>query len=105
MFSSINIAKILYPIWNELIVNKKIWFIGDGSHLPGSQNQDSERDLMEGNSKQQSDQNKRYSYMNNDSQLHIGGPIISSSSSTPGNYTDTLTYKKVQIKLNTSWRT
>ena len=66
--------------------------------MPVSQNPDPERDLMEGSSKQHgelSDQNKRYSYMNNDNQLHIGGPTISSSSNAPGGYTDTATYKKV----------
>lgn len=64
-----------------------------------SQNPDSERDMMEGASKQQqqqhemNEQSKRYSYMNSDNQLHVGNPNISSCAG--GGYTDTLTYKKV----------
>ena len=91
-------------------IRKWRWIIctGDNTHLPVTQNPDSERDLMEGTSKQQQQQQqqqqqhgelseagKRYSYMNSDNQLHVGGPSISSCANTGGGYTDTLTYKKV----------
>ncbi|KAK0076436.1 hypothetical protein PV326_010782, partial [Microctonus aethiopoides] len=78
---------------------------GDGTHLQSSQNPDPERELMEGTSKQHSEmveQNKRYSYMNTDNQLHAGhagGTNISSCQNT-GSYTDTLTYKKSVSYLN-----
>lgn len=73
--------------------------LGEGTHLPASQNQETERELMEGSSKQHNEmveQSKRYTYMNTDSQLHTGhagGTSISSCQNTHG-YTDTLTYKK-----------
>lgn len=84
------------------------WYnrIGDGGHLP-SQNPDSERDLMEGTSKQHgdmADQTKRYTFMSSDNQLHTGhasNTSISSSCQNSGGYTDTLTYKKsVRISRN-----
>ncbi|XP_071636900.1 uncharacterized protein [Temnothorax longispinosus] len=47
---------------------------GDGGHLSSAQNQDPERDLMEGTSKQHGDMSdqKRYTFMSSDNQLHTG---------------------------------
>ena len=65
--------------------------------MPSSQNQDQDRDVMEGTSKQHSDiseQTKRYSFMN-ENQMHPPHSVGISSCPGTGGYTDTLTYKKV----------
>ncbi|TGZ54101.1 putative transcription factor SOX-15 [Temnothorax longispinosus] len=77
---------------------------GDGGHLSSAQNQDPERDLMEGTSKQHGDMSdqKRYTFMSSDNQLHTGHVSNTSISScqNSGGYTDTLTYKKSVGYLN-----
>lgn len=77
---------------------------GDGGHLSSGQNPDPERDLMEGASKQHGDMTdqKRYTFMSGDSQLHTGHASNSNVSScqNSGGYTDTLTYKKSVSYLN-----
>ncbi|XP_050459462.1 putative transcription factor SOX-15 isoform X2 [Cataglyphis hispanica] len=77
---------------------------GDGGHLSSAQNPDPERDLMEGTSKQHGDitDQKRYTYMSSDNQLHTGHASNTSVSScqNSGGYTDTLTYKKSVGYLN-----
>ncbi|XP_070155232.1 putative transcription factor SOX-15 [Polyergus mexicanus] len=77
---------------------------GDGGHLSSAQNPDPERDLMEGTSKQHGDMTdqKRYTFMSSDNQLHTGHASNTSVSScqNSGGYTDTLTYKKSVGYLN-----
>lgn len=83
--------------------------ISADGHISSSQNQDQDRDLMEGTSKQHSEiaeQTKRYSFMN-ESQMHPSHSGVSiSSCPSAGGYTDTLTYKKVrkQLKFNYQFR-
>ena len=68
--------------------------------MPSSQNQDQDRDMMEGTSKQHSDiseQTKRYSFIN-ENQMHPSHSGVSTSSCpSSAGYTDTLTYKKVKL--------